>query len=187
MIHRLSWISDGQCFTPGWRGALLVLAGDPDADACWEITRRIACALDAAGGYVLVCDATCSNVEPISPRAMMIGLSQLVVACELACEVDLETGDLLVLHSLDAWPDWQDAPEALATLLPAVKRGATVVLHTRVIGDGTAIFGDRQFSKLTSAVIRVDDRGRQSFVCGRELTVQAARTWTPDTEQWRLL
>ena len=77
-------------------------------------------------------------------------------------------GDVLVLHSLDAWPDW-----SLRVVMEGLRRasdacGLTVVIHTKVTGMG-AVFGGDQLEKVVDATLWVREGSGCEYLWGRGL------------------
>ena len=163
---RLQWMYDGAPYVPGVRGALHAVVGDPDADAALRCTSDLMTAVK--WDRVVVVDATAHAVIDEEVVVDTVYLSRLQYTTELADHMGLGVGDLLVLHSLDAWEDWY-APEVIAWHSQYVAvTGLTTVLHTRLLGTGR-IFGDNVFENLISTMVLARDAGGDDLMYGREL------------------
>ena len=166
-LPELAWMSDGFPYAPASnRSSILVLAGDPDADAAWD--TGVGFALDAVsrGGLGVVVDATASNPTPEGLVGMYV--SRLEFVGTLVESMEWVLGDVLVLHSLDAWPDWslRVVMEGLRWASDAC--GLTVVIHTKVTGMGT-VFGGDQLGKVVDATLWVREGSGCEYLWGRGL------------------
>lgn len=166
-LPKMVWMLDGSPFQIGERGAFIVLAGQPDADAAWETSMRLAVASAKAGKLVVVVDATASN--PLPDGVLGLYLDEFEFVTFIVREVEWSPGDVIVLHSLDAWSDWADSDGVMADLAAAVgSRGLTVLLHTKVLHTGL-IFGDRVIGRFPSVVLSVNEADGCRYICGGEL------------------
>ena len=158
---------DGAPYVPGVRGALHAVVGDPDADVALRCTSALMTAVE--WNRIVVVDATAHAQMMVDEEVVVdtVYLSRLQYTTDLAYHLKMRAGDLLVLHSLDAWEDWY-APEVIAWHAQYVATGCTTVLHTRLLGTGR-IFGDNVFENLVSTVVLARDAGGNNLMYGREL------------------
>lgn len=168
---RLQWMYDGAPYVPGVRGALHAVVGDPDADVALRCTSKLI--EMATWRQVVIVDATAHAQVALDEEVVVdtVYLSRLQYTTELAYHMELQLGDLLVLHSLDVWEDWY-APEVIAWHSQYVAAtGLTTVLHTRLLGTGR-IFGDNVFDNLVSTMILARAAGGDDLMYGRELITE---------------
>lgn len=165
----LHWMFSCQPFVFGEKGMLFVLAGEPDAEPCWDYSLRFGKHVVATGGVVLCVDGTGTNT--VSSGSVTVGVysTSFSIASEICRNSGLGPGDLIVIHSLDAWADWEQ-PEAVRSLAEfCLESGVTIALHTKYMGVEFGVFGDSITSPYASATFLLRSAGEPHFIHGREL------------------
>ena len=150
-LDNLRW-SDGRESVGLPAGSLIVLAGEPDSDACLDLAAR---AVRNSGASAVLIDATATNANFTEFRAVFClqwftSVPSLVKV--IGPTLDIE---LWVIHSWDAWVDWKDWSALAEMANIAAEHETTILLHTKMLTD-TLYFGDHIARPWASAALKVE-------------------------------
>lgn len=161
-LDKLRSITTGELCGGFPKGALLVLAGEPDADACLELTLE---ALRGSGKSAVIVDATATNGQVQLDGSYLVHVPSFKRVPALLRGLQRSDFEVLVLHSLDAWDDWDEPGVILELVQQAQVNEITLVLHTKMLSD-TLYFGDRMLRSWSGVVLRVDEQMRCTWLSG---------------------
>jgi hypothetical protein len=163
-------------------GSFLVFAGWPDADACIPLSYRLMARFeedDRNGALVIDATGIIAAGEAEGSTPFTVYASRLRYVPELLDKLGDSFG-LVVLHSLDAWLDWQSEKELHRLLEATVRLQMTIVLHTKMLLDG-GVFGGSMLKPMASAAfsIAVLQPYEPQYLWGRELLPSKAKEEMP--------
>ena len=145
------------------KGSLIVLAGDPDADACLELSRKL---IKNKHVSTLLADGTGTNYHLGSLSSPLVGTYSFEAAVMLIHQLRYDDlWDCIILHSLDTWNDWNEPGLAMELADSCHHSNLSVILHTMTMGE-QPYFGDRILRPWADVALRVGGQGDCSYLGG---------------------